>query len=317
MKIDFKHFNLSNRKFDIARVLLFTQIFLIIATFFDSIFKNIHVSNVFNGNLNIYGESKLAPVLLIFLIFEIITLINQDEKLFIPLRLLNSFLTLLILKEISDVVTRSEVSTAAGTLFGLSVFSSLLNMATGGWFNTLLGGALDPSQIRISPDRRLFGYYIIGFALLLSLIVFVFYLYRRFYKKEKLIKVNNINYHDFIAVFSKNKLLSIATYLVMASQFIPFNIMINTLLPTPAFAAHPLFSSAICIIGFLLLDSILNENTSNIKRYIIIEIMSIVIWNPFSVFKYGSPGFGYILYTLGIGLFVYSLLNIIKLESNR
>ena len=62
MKIDFKHFNLSNRKFDIARVLLFTQIFLIIATFFDSIFKNIHVSNVFNGNLNIYGESKLAPV---------------------------------------------------------------------------------------------------------------------------------------------------------------------------------------------------------------------------------------------------------------
>lgn len=317
MKINFKHFNTIVSKVDIVKALLFTQIFLIIATFFDSIFKNIHVNNVFNGNLNIYGESKLAPVLLIFLLFEIIALINQDEKLFIPLRVLNSFLTLLILKEISDVVTRSEVSTAAGTLFGLSVFSSLLNMATGGWSSALFGGALDPSQIRISPDRRLFGYYIIEFTLLVSLSVFVFYLYRRFYKKEKLIKINRIKYHDFIAVFSKNKLLSIATYLVILSQFIPFNIMIKTLLPTPAFAAHPLFSSAICIIGFLLLDSILNENTNNIKRYIIIEIMSIVIWNPFSVFKYGAPGFGYILYILGIGIFVYSLLNIIKLENNR
>jgi len=87
------------------------------------------------------------------------------------------------------------------------------------------------------------------------------------------------------------------------------------LVPTPAFAHFPIISLNICIIGILLIYSILNE-TNNMKRYIIIEILSIVIWNPFIVFRYGAPGIGYWLYIVGLGLLTYSILgNKLKINS--
>jgi hypothetical protein len=52
------------------------------------------------------------------------------------------------------------------------------------------------------------------------------------------------------------------------------------------------------------------------KRYIIIEILSIVIWNPFIIFRYGTPGIGYWLYIVGLGLLTYSILgNKLKINS--
>jgi membrane protein len=310
MKINFKHFNTIVSKVDIVKALLFTQVFLILSTFFDVVFDKIHYnSNIFNGNLNIYGKKELAPLLLILLLIEISALINRNEKLFVPLRIVNIFLTLLLLAEISNSVTQSEIATATGTFLGLSVLSFGFQMIMGGWYDVLFGGGIDPSLIQISSDRRLFGFHLISFALFLSLLVFAFYLYRRFYKKEKFIQTNLINYHDFITVFYKNRLLSIATYLVTASHFIPFNIMTKTLYPTPAFANHPIISASICVIGYLLLRSIIREDTSKIRLYSILEIISIIIWNPFYVFKYGLPGIGYILYIIGLGLFAYSLLS--------
>ena len=147
----------------------------------------------------------------------------------------------------------------------------------------------------------------------------LFYLYFRFYRKEELVQTSQIKYQvqyrSFINVFTKNRLLATGTYLVIASQFLPFNSMNPYLVPTPAFAHFPLISLSICIIGILLIYSILNE-TNNMKRYIIIEILSIVIWNPFIVFRYGAPGIGYWLYIVGLGLLTYSILgNKLKINS--
>ncbi|NQM12716.1 hypothetical protein HO422_00910 [Streptococcus suis] len=79
------------------------------------------------------------------------------------------------------------------------------------------------------------------------------------------------------------------------------------LLATPAFADHPFVSSVICIVAFLLLSNLLQDNINNVKRYAIIEIVSILIWNPFYVYKFGTPGLGYLIYLVGLGMLVYSI----------
>ncbi|HEL2111275.1 TPA: hypothetical protein TY903_001832 [Streptococcus suis] len=79
------------------------------------------------------------------------------------------------------------------------------------------------------------------------------------------------------------------------------------LLATPAFADHPFVSSVICIVAFLLLSNLLQDNINNVKRYAIIEIASLLIWNPFYVYKFGTPGLGYLIYLVGLGMLVYSI----------
>ena len=95
--------------------------------------------------------------------------------------------------------------------------------------------------------------------------------------------------------------------LLVISQLLPFNIMNKFLLATPAFADHPIVSSVICIVAFLLLSNLLQDNLNNVKRYAIIEIASVLIWNPFYVYRFGTPGLGYLIYLVGLGLLVYSI----------
>lgn len=135
----------------------------------------------------------------------------------------------------------------------------------------------------------------------------ILYLYNRFIKKEELVHAINFDFHKLVELYSKNKLLLIATVLLVISQLLPFNIMNKFLLATPAFADHPFVSSVICIVAFLLLSNLLQDNINNVKRYAIIEIVSILIWNPFYVYKFGTPGLGYLIYLVGLGMLVYSI----------
>lgn len=295
MKIQFNNFKFRDTKLDtVLNLLLLSVIFLTFTTFLSVIYK----TSFSIGSLNIYGENELAPLLLISLLFEIIALINRNEKLFIPLRIVNSFLLFLILSSASNLVTRTEISSSEINSVG-NLASDMMSEASNGLYNM-------PKDLA-QPDRLLFGYSIISISLLLCLIIFAGYLYYRFYKKERFVQTSYIQYRDFIASFTKNKLLSIGIYFLLASQFLPFNRMQVNLLPTPAFAHMPIISSAICIIGFLLIYSILHD-PNNIKRYIIIELLSIVFWNPFIVFKYGAPGIGYWFYIVGLAFLAYSIL---------
>ena len=307
MEIKFDSFRIKDMKPDsLLNILLYSLLIFIFTTFLNIIYKPAGPI----GNLNIYGESELAPLLLISLFFEISTLINRNEKLFIPLRVVNTIFSLIILSIISNSVRRSEINTTQLNNSGNFV-SGFISYLTDGFVNI----PMNTSQ----PIKILFGYYLISVELLLCSIIFIIYLYFRFYRKEELVQTSQIKYQvqyrSFINVFTKNRLLATGTYLVIASQFLPFNSMNPYLVPTPAFAHFPLISLSICIIGILLIYSILNE-TNNMKRYIIIEILSIVIWNPFIVFRYGTPGIGYWLYIVGLGLLTYSILgNKLKINS--
>ena len=44
----------------------------------------------------------------------------------------------------------------------------------------------------------------------------------------------------------------------------------------------------------------IRKNTRKIRLYSILEIASVVIWNPFYAFKYTLPGVGYILYIISL-----------------
>jgi hypothetical protein len=295
MKIQFNNFKFRDTKLDtVLNLLLLSVIFLTFTTFLSVIYK----TSFSIGSLNIYGENELAPLLLISLLFEISALINRNEKLFIPLRIVNSFLLFLILSSASNLVARTGIDSSEINSVG-NFASEMMSEASYGFYNM--------PQDLAQPDRLLFGYSIISISLLLCLIIFAVYLYYRFYKKEKFIQTSYIQYRDFIDSFTKNKLLSIGIYFLLASQFLPFNRMQVNLLPTPAFAHMPIISLAICIIGFLLIYSILHDQ-NNINRYIIIELLSIVFWNPFTVFKYGAPGIGYWLYIVGLAFLAYSIL---------
>ncbi len=79
------------------------------------------------------------------------------------------------------------------------------------------------------------------------------------------------------------------------------------LLATPAFP-----DKSYSFIGnmdscILLVSNLLQGNTNNVRRYAIIEIASVLIWNPFYVYRFGTPGLGYLIYLVGLGLLVYSI----------
>ncbi|HEL0807801.1 TPA: hypothetical protein TU173_001888 [Streptococcus equi subsp. zooepidemicus] len=255
-------------------------------------------STFYAGNLNIYGKETLSPIFLICSLFEAAALINRNEKIFIPLRVVNTILILRILFIISGKVRDSVESASFVNEVGNSI-SSFTSFLTGGLFNM-------PENLA-TESRLLIGYYIILFALLLSIIAFVSYLYYRFFKNEKLVQESKLHFYDFVNVFTENRLFSFAICLVIISQFLPFNKMSTLMEPASAFGDHPFISSIICIIAFLILVSLSQKNIHNIKYYILVEIGSLVIWNPFYVFQYGNPGVGYIIYIVGLALLVYSL----------
>ncbi|MFM0585180.1 hypothetical protein P7J12_01955 [Streptococcus suis] len=295
MKILFSNLKESGTKLDkILQALVLSQILLIIATFFDVMYD----ATFQIGNLNIYGKAEVAPFLLICTLIEICALISRNEKIFIPLRFLNTILIFNILSYISTDVIESEQSAAFANGIG-NFASSVMSFFTFGLFEM-------PTDLAQS-SKLLFGYHFIRLALLLCSIIFILYLYIRFIKKEELVQTNNFDFHKLLELYSKNKLLVIATVLLVISQLLPFNIMNKSLLPTPAFADHPIFSSIICIVAFLLLSNLLHDNINNIKRYAIIEITSILIWNPFYVYKFGTPGVGYLVYLVGLGMLAYSI----------
>ncbi|HFI0404252.1 TPA: hypothetical protein ACGOZ1_000276 [Streptococcus suis] len=304
MELQPSNFNASGTKLEkILKALLISQIVLIISTFF-----NVMYDATFQiGNLNIYGKVNIAPLFLVCSVIEIVGLINRKEKIFIPFRVINTFLILNILSTISIAVIESEQSAAFANNVG-NFASSVMSFFTFGLFEM-------PTNLAQS-SKLLFGYHFIRLVLLILSIIFVLYLYNRFIKKEELVHTTHFDFHKLLELYSKNKLLVIANVLLVISQLLPFNIMNKFLLATPAFADHPIVSSVICLVAFLLLLNLFQNNTNNVKRYAIIEIASVIIWNPFYVYKYGTPGFGYLIYIVGLGLLAYSVFgNKLKTES--
>ena len=250
------------------------------------------------GNLNIYGKANIAPIFLVCSVIEIIALINRNEKIFLPFRVINTFLILNILSTRSTAVIESEQSAAFANDIG-NFASSVMSFFTFGLFEM----STDLAQ----SSKLLFGYHFIRLALLLCSVIFILYLYNRFIKKEELVHAINFDFHKLVELYSKNKLLVIATVLLVISQLLPFNIMNKFLFATPAFADHPIVSSVICLVAFLLVSNLLQDSTKNVRRYAVIEIASVLIWNPFYVYKFGTPGVGYLIYIIGLGLLVYSI----------
>lgn len=295
MELQLSNFIVSGTKLEkIIKALLISQIVLIISTFFNVMYD----ATLQIGNLNIYGKANIAPIFLVCSVIEIIALINRKEKIFLPFRVINAVLILNILSTISTAVIESEKSAAFANDIG-NFASSVMSFFTFGLFEM-------PTDLAQS-SKLLLGYHFIRLALLLCSIIYILYLYNRFIKKEELVHAINFDFHKLVELYSKNKLLLIATVLLVISQLLPFNIMNKFLLATPAFADHPFVSSVICIVAFLLLSNLLQDNINNVKRYAIIEIVSILIWNPFYVYKFGTPGLGYLIYLVGLGMLVYSI----------
>ncbi|MGO0056267.1 hypothetical protein ACTMTD_00710 [Streptococcus suis] len=295
MELQLSNFNASGTKLEkIIKALIISQIVLIISTFFNVMYD----ATLQIGNLNIYGKANIAPICLVCSVIEIIALINRKEKIFLPFRVINTVLILNILSTISTAVIESEKSAAFANDIG-NFASSVMSFFTFGLFEM-------PTDLAQS-SKLLLGYHFIRIALLLCSVIYILYLYNRFIKKEELVHAINFDFHKLLELYSKNKLLVIATVLLVISQLLPFNIMNKFLLATPAFADHPIISSVICIVAFLLVSNLLQDNTNNVRLYVIIEIASVLIWNPFYVYRFGTPGLGYLIYLVGLGMLVYSI----------
>lgn len=294
----FYSFKTGNTKIDTAlKLLLISLILLIASTFLKVMYDNLG-SGAGNpvGNLNIYGASEWAPLFLIFSLIEISSVINRREKFFIPLRIVNTLLMLTMQSAISSEVQSSE---------NIANQANAIGNAASSFISTFTFGLYNIPQDLADSSRLLGGYHAISFTLLLSSITFAYYLYLRFVKKESIVPNSSIPLSEIRNVFATNKLLTAAISLMALSQFIPFNRMNSNLFPSPAFADHPVISSAICIVFFLIFSSLLQRNNKFIELYVIIEIASLLIWNPFYVLRYGAPGLGYIIYIVGLALLIY------------
>lgn len=282
----------NSSKMEISWILLCSSLaFLIWATFLDIV----EIQNEF-GRLNLYAAHPgvWGSLFLASSIVEFGAVLIKFEKIFIPLRVVNSIWLSNMLK-LQMEAYKDYLNFESSFNLGTKIIEGLTS-----WFTDDLFAipAREASNMFI-----LGGYTIIRFGMFLSFITMAIYLYFRVIKKESLHSIPNItlvSVQSFFVALNKDKIITLASCLLLVSPFIKF---INWFgLMKSAFGANPIFALTISLLAYLIILNLSQNKEKNVNILSLLELLTFIFWNPLFVLKHGMFGLGYIIYIIGLSL---------------
>lgn len=157
------------------------------------------------------------------------------------------------------------------------------------------------------------SYLYIRYAAIFSFFVFLAYLYLRFIKKHELRAEANpyvLSLQDIRVAFYRDKLMTVAALSLLLSPFMRFISLPgydSTIVSS--FATNPYTSLVVVMTSSLMLSFLVKGNDKAGHYCMIMVFLTFLIFNPIYVIGHGIPGFGYLLYLVGVGLLVYQLVS--------
>lgn len=288
----------------VHRILIISLVLVIWSTFFKVIDNgNGEQFNMYATVSGLFGPS----LFLVVSIIELGAVFTKNEKVFIPLRVVNTLWLFNLLNNISTIVANDQSTTNRSNK--LRTFAEITAGLFTGW---------SPSITKIRSFNLLGGYSVIRFILFFSILVFLGYLFLRFVKKQELemgIAQNFLTIQDVLVAFNRDKLITVGTLLLLISPFFKFIALQNSPIGrVPAFATNYIFATAIVVLAGLLLLSFARGNDKAFAYYSIAIALTFIRLNPFYVFQNGELNIGYFLYLAGLGILIYYYLtkNVIK-----
>ena len=246
--------------------------------------------------------STRAHQLLMLSLIEVLFVLKKKEKIFIPLGFMNLlFWSILINYSLQQTAETNDFSTTLYTVSKplIEGFYSLLTFG-------LVGPGLVPDfsiPVVVLPGLRR-----MQFVLWLNAIVLIAYLFFRFFKKVELNQspmINTLTISSLKYAFANNRSLFIVSILLIIAPFQFFTR--NEYQALTAFSAKPYVAFLIVITAFLILMTIANGTSRNINKYLIIELLTFVIFNPIYIFRSSCLRLGYIMYIIALFMIVIYL----------
>ena len=284
--------NLTKEKTLINKVflaLLCSQLVIILATFF-----KVAMLPSF-GKLNLYALDSVAVLFLISSVIEIVFTLKKNEKVFIPLRVVNLLWLFSMIGNLTKQIENLQMTESAMgvTLMGAGVVENLYSWLTFGivdfaipksGYSSLLGTV---NVIRIVAD--------------ISLVLLLVYLYFRFIKKDAFdttpcLEVRFIS--ELQTAYHLDQIVTIASIALIVSPFLRF--MSNGPIVVTAFGRKPFFALATVVLGVVVIHGVLSKDAKVLGKSILATLITFILWNPIYVMRQGRFGLGYILYLAGV-----------------
>ena len=117
--------------------------------------------------------------------------------------------------------------------------------------------------------------------------------------------INTLTISSLKCAFANNRSLFIVSILLIIAPFQFFTR--NEYQTLTAFSAKPYVAFLIVITAFLILMTIANGTSRNINKYLIIELLTFVIFNPIYIFRSSRLRLGYIMYIIALFMIVIYL----------
>ena len=275
--------NLTKDKTLINKVflaLLCSQLVIILATFF-----KVAMLPSF-GKLNLYALDSVAVLFLISSVIEIVFTLKKNEKVFIPLRVVNLLWLFSMIGNLTKQIENLQMTESALD-FGAGVVENL--------YSWLTFGIVDFSISRSGYSSLLGTVNVIRIVADISLVLLLVYLYFRFIKKDAFdttpcLEVRFIS--ELQTAYHLDQIVTIASSALIFSPFLRF--MSNGPIVVTAFGRKPFFALATVVLG------VLSKDAKVLGKSILVTLITFILWNPIYVMRQGRFGLGYILYLAGV-----------------
>ena len=281
--------NLTKEKTLINKVflaLLCSQLVIILATFF-----KVAMLPSF-GKLNLYALDSVAVLFLISSVIEIVFTLKKNEKVFIPLRVVNLLWLFSMIGNLTKQIENLQMTESALD-FGAGVVENL--------YSWLTFGIVDFSIPRSGYSSLLGTVNVIRIVADISLVLLLVYLYFRFIKKDEFDTTPCLKGSIITALqtaYNSDKIVTIASIALIVSPFLRF--MSNGPIVVTAFGRKPFFALATVVLGVVVIHGVLSKDAKVLGKSILATLITFILWNPIYVMRQGHFGLGYILYLAGV-----------------
>ena len=247
--------NLTKEKTLINKVflaLLCSQLVIILTTFF-----KVAMLPSF-GKLNLYALDSVAVLFLISSVIEIVFTLKKNEKVFIPLRVVNLLWLFSLIGNLTKQIENLQMTESALD-FGAGVVENL--------YSWLTFGIVDFSIPRSGYSSLLGTVNVIRIVADISLVLLLAYLYFRFIKKDEFDTTPCLKGNIIAALqtaYNLDKIVTIASIALIVSPFLRF--MSNGPIVVTAFGRKPFFALATVALGVVVIRGVLSKDA---KVYIL------------------------------------------------
>ena len=234
--------NLTKEKTLINKVflaLLCSQLVIILTTFF-----KVAMLPSF-GKLNLYALDSVTVLFLISSVIEIVFTLKKNEKVFIPLRVVNLLWLFSLIGNLTKQIENLQMTESALD-FGAGVVENL--------YSWLTFGIVDFSIPRSGYSSLLGTVNVIRIVADISLVLLLAYLYFRFIKKDEFDTTPCLKGNIIAALqtaYNLDNIVTIASIALIVSPFLRF--MSNGPIVVTAFGRKPFFALATVALGVVVI----------------------------------------------------------------